>query len=88
MVSPSVDNLLDVVQACGFDLPLVLDPRATSSKTSALKKNKRCSRPSGAPARLFAALDREGSRPWLRRRRTSIRSLSCTPSTGTGSPTS
>ena len=29
-VSPSIDNLLAVVHACGFDLPLVLVPRDTS----------------------------------------------------------
>ena len=31
-VSPSIDNLLAVVHACGFDLPLVLVPRDTSRK--------------------------------------------------------
>ena len=30
MVSPSVDNLLAIVEACGYDLPLVLIPRDTS----------------------------------------------------------
>ncbi len=29
-VSPSVDNLLAIVEACGYDLPLVLIPRDTS----------------------------------------------------------
>jgi transcriptional regulator with XRE-family HTH domain len=29
-VSPSVDNLLAVVHACGFEIPLVLVPRDTS----------------------------------------------------------
>jgi transcriptional regulator with XRE-family HTH domain len=29
-VSPSIDNLLSVVHACGFDLPLALVPRDTS----------------------------------------------------------
>lgn len=29
-VSPSLDNLLAVVHACGFELPLVLIPRDTS----------------------------------------------------------
>ena len=29
-VSPSIDNLLAVVHACGFELPLVLVPRDTS----------------------------------------------------------
>jgi transcriptional regulator with XRE-family HTH domain len=38
-VSPSIDNLLDVVQACGFDLPLVLYPRDTSQDEQ-LRKNR------------------------------------------------
>jgi transcriptional regulator with XRE-family HTH domain len=29
-VSPTIDNLMAVVRACGFDLPLVLVPRDTS----------------------------------------------------------
>ncbi len=29
-VSPTIDNLMTVVRACGFDLPLVLVPRDTS----------------------------------------------------------
>ncbi len=29
-VSPSVDNLLAIVEACGYDLPLVLIPRDTN----------------------------------------------------------
>jgi transcriptional regulator with XRE-family HTH domain len=33
-VSPSVDNLLAVVHACGFELPLVLVPRDTSQDVS------------------------------------------------------
>jgi transcriptional regulator with XRE-family HTH domain len=31
-VSPSVDNLLAIVEACGYDLPLVLIPRDTSQR--------------------------------------------------------
>src|SRR5919106_3213239 len=38
-VSPSIDNLIQVVQACGFELPLVLHPRDTSQDEQ-LKKNK------------------------------------------------
>ena len=38
-VSPSIDHLLDVVQACGFDLPLVLHPRDTSQDEQ-LRKNR------------------------------------------------
>lgn len=29
-VSPSIDNVLTIVHACGFELPLVLVPRDTS----------------------------------------------------------
>ena len=29
-VSPSIDNLLAVIEACGYDLPLMLVPRDTS----------------------------------------------------------
>ena len=32
-VSPSIDNLIAVVHACGFELPLVLVPRDTSRKS-------------------------------------------------------
>src|SRR5215211_4082089 len=38
-VSPSIDNLLDVVHACGFELPLVLVPRDTS-QDQLLEKNR------------------------------------------------
>ena len=33
-VSPSIDNLLAIVHACGFELPLVLVPRDTSRDES------------------------------------------------------
>ena len=33
-VSPSIDNLLAIVHACGFELPLVLVPRDTSQDKS------------------------------------------------------
>jgi transcriptional regulator with XRE-family HTH domain len=33
-VSPSIDNLLAIVHACGFELPLVLVPRDTSQDES------------------------------------------------------
>ena len=33
-VSPSIDNLLAIVQACGFELPLVLVARDTSQDQS------------------------------------------------------
>jgi transcriptional regulator with XRE-family HTH domain len=37
-VSPSIDNLIQIIQACGFDLPLVLVPRDTTSD-ELLRKN-------------------------------------------------
>lgn len=37
-VSPSVDNLLEIIQACGFDLPLELVPRDDSA-VERLRKN-------------------------------------------------
>ena len=37
-VSPSVDNFLEVIQACGFDLPLELVPRDDSA-VERLRKN-------------------------------------------------
>jgi transcriptional regulator with XRE-family HTH domain len=37
-VSPSFDNLLEVIEACGFDLPLVLVPRESIGEER-LEKN-------------------------------------------------
>jgi len=37
-VSPSIDNLIQIVQACGFDLPLVLFPKDTTQDEQ-LRKN-------------------------------------------------
>lgn len=37
-VSPSVDNFLEVIRACGFELPLELVPRDDSA-TERLRKN-------------------------------------------------
>lgn len=41
-VSPSIDNLIAVVHACDFELPLVLVPRDTSRKER-LKEGRRLS---------------------------------------------
>jgi transcriptional regulator with XRE-family HTH domain len=41
-VSPSVDNLLEVIQACGFELPLELVPRDEAA-VERLRKNVRLS---------------------------------------------
>ena len=32
-VSPSFDNLLEVIEACGFELPLALVPRETRARS-------------------------------------------------------
>src|SRR3712207_6269804 len=37
-VSPSIDNLLEVIEACGFELPLELVPRDDSA-VARLRKN-------------------------------------------------
>ncbi|MGH2988996.1 MAG: helix-turn-helix domain-containing protein [Gaiellaceae bacterium] len=41
-VSPSVDNLLEVIEACGFELPLELVPRDDTA-VERLRKNVRLS---------------------------------------------
>jgi transcriptional regulator with XRE-family HTH domain len=55
-VSPSFDNMLEVIEACGFELPLLLVPRETSLDDR-LEKNRKLS-PERRAQRLFAALDR------------------------------
>jgi len=59
-VSPSIDNLLEVIQACGFDLPLVLVPRE-SFQEERLEKNLLLT-PERRAQRYLARLEREGSR--------------------------
>ena len=54
--SPSIDNLIEVVQACGFDLPLVLVPR-DRSQDERLGKNMLLS-PERRVQRLLSNLDR------------------------------
>ena len=54
-VSPSIDNLIDVVQACGFELPLILVPRDDSGDVR-LEKNRVLS-PERRVARMLAKLD-------------------------------
>jgi transcriptional regulator with XRE-family HTH domain len=56
-VSPSIDNLLDVVHACGFELPLVLAPLDTSTDAR-LEENRKLS-PERRVARLLARLQAE-----------------------------
>lgn len=59
-VSPSVDNLLEVIQACGFDLPLVLVPRQTHQEER-LEKNLLLT-PERRAQRYLARLERETAR--------------------------
>jgi transcriptional regulator with XRE-family HTH domain len=59
-VSPSVDNLLEVIQACGFDLPLVLVPWETQDDER-LEKNLLLT-PERRAQRYLARLEREGTR--------------------------
>lgn len=56
-VSPSIDNLLDIVQACGFDLPLVLVTR-DSAQDARLEDNRKLS-PERRVDRLLARLRAE-----------------------------
>ena len=59
-VSPSFDNLLEVIEACGFDLPLVLVPRE-SFEEERLEKN-RLLTPERRAQRLLARLEKQGTR--------------------------
>ncbi|MGH3111746.1 MAG: helix-turn-helix domain-containing protein [Gaiellaceae bacterium] len=56
-VSPSFDNLLEVIGACGFDLPLILVPRASLGEER-LEKNLLLT-PERRAQRYLAKLDRE-----------------------------
>jgi transcriptional regulator with XRE-family HTH domain len=56
-VSPTFDNMLEVIEACGFELPLMLIPR-DASLDGQLDKNRRLS-PERRVQRLFGKLDRE-----------------------------
>lgn len=55
-VSPSFDNMLEVIEACGFDLPLVLVARETRVDDR-LDKNRTLS-PERRAQRLLTKLDR------------------------------
>jgi transcriptional regulator with XRE-family HTH domain len=59
-VSPSIDNLLEVIQACGFELPLMLGPR-DASIDERLGKNRLLS-PERRAQRLLTKLDKDGER--------------------------
>ena len=55
-VSPSFDNMLEVIEACGFDLPLVLVPR-DEALDERLDKNRALS-PERRAQRLLGKLDK------------------------------
>jgi transcriptional regulator with XRE-family HTH domain len=56
-VSPTFDNMLEVIEACGFELPLMLIPR-DASLDKQLEKNRLLS-PERRTQRLLGKLDRE-----------------------------
>jgi hypothetical protein len=58
VVAPSVETLVELVRACGFDLPLELEPLDTSADDR-LKKNVMLS-PERRVRRLLGAIEREG----------------------------
>jgi transcriptional regulator with XRE-family HTH domain len=58
-VAPSIENLLEVIEACGFELPLVLVERDTSLDQR-LEKNRQMS-PERRARRLFTRLEKEES---------------------------
>lgn len=57
-VSPSFDNMLEVIEACGFELPLVLVPRETALDDR-LEKNLKLS-PERRAQRLLGIVGRDG----------------------------
>src|SRR5215204_6591850 len=56
-VSPSIDNLLEVIEACGFELPLTLVERDASLDTR-LEKNRQLS-PERRARRLLTTLEKD-----------------------------
>ena len=56
-VAPSVETLTELVRACGFNLPLELEPIETNER---VKKNAMLS-PERRVHRLFSAIDREAA---------------------------
>ena len=57
VVAPSVETIIELVRACGFDLPLELEPLDTSADDR-LKKNVMLS-PERRVRRLLSSLERE-----------------------------
>jgi transcriptional regulator with XRE-family HTH domain len=60
VVAPSVETLIELVRACGFDLPLELEP-IDASADDRLKKNVMLS-PERRVRRLLANVERERER--------------------------
>ena len=60
VVAPSLDTLLELVRACGFDLPLELVSR-DDDRVARLQKNL-VSSPERRVRRLMAAVDQDDSR--------------------------
>ena len=58
VVAPSVETLVELVRACGFDLPLALVPYETSGD-GRLRKNIVLS-PERRLARMLSTIEREG----------------------------
>ena len=56
-VSPSFDNMLEVIEACGFELPLMLVPR-DASLDQRLQKNRLLS-PERRAQRYLGKLDKQ-----------------------------
>ena len=59
-VQPGFDNMLEVIEACGFDLPLQLVPRDTTL-IDRLDKNRQLT-PERRAQRYLARLEREAQR--------------------------
>jgi transcriptional regulator with XRE-family HTH domain len=57
VVAPSIETLIELVRACGFDLPLELEPFEASADDG-LKKNVALS-PERRVRRLLSAVERE-----------------------------
>jgi transcriptional regulator with XRE-family HTH domain len=60
VVAPSVETLIELVRACGFDLPLELEPYSTAG-ADRLTKNVMLS-PERRVRRLLSAVEREDGR--------------------------
>ena len=57
-VSPSIDNFLEIIEVCGFELPLILVER-DSTLDGRLDKNRQLS-PERRARRLLAKLEKTG----------------------------